>query len=225
METNDLTGFYNETLFFSEKNNVTIKETDKGATVKSATINCQNADFDYSTEDIWSAGENLYRKESGGYKFRKKCDGFLICRTENKNYLIWIELKSGFSEVFNKAIYQLSACYVKMKSYLRTISTYKAEDFEEIAIVVSHPEDDKSQSIEENDSVLSRRNTLVSEETPSDKCRKRYRKTGTITIDAADFDSGKLHLVSDILPHNLRVFHITTKNEQEKIDLKLLFQN
>lgn len=225
METNDLTGFYNETLFFSEKNNVTIKETDKGATVKSATINCQNADFDFSTEKIWSAGENLYRKESGGYKFRSKCDGFLICRTENKNYLIWIELKSGFSEVFNKAIYQLSACYVKMKSYLRTISTYKAEDFEEIAIVVSHPEDDKSQSIEENDSVLSRRNTLVSEETPSDKCRRRYRKTGTITIDEADFDSGKLHLVSDILPHNLRVFHIPTETEQANIDLKLLFQN
>lgn len=225
MKTNEFTEFYNEKLFLSAKDNVTIKETDKGATVKSATINCQNANFDYSTEIIWSAGDNLYRKESGGYKFRSKCDGFLICRTENKNYLIWIELKSGFSEVFNKAIYQLSACYVKMKSYLRTISTYKAKDFEEIAIVVSHPEDDKSQSIEENDSVLSRRNTLVSEETPSDKCRRRFIRTGKITIDAADFDSGKLHLVSDILPHDLRVFHISTKTDQAIIDLKSLFQN
>lgn len=225
MKTNELTEFYDNKLFYLAKDTVKITESDSSATVTSATINCQNANFDYCTENIWSAGVNLYSKESEGYKFKRKCDGFLICRTEEKNYLIWIELKSGFSEVFNKAIYQLSACYVKMKSYLRTISTYKAEDFEEIAIVVSHPEDDKSQSIEENDSVLSRRNTLVSEETPSDKCRRRYRKTGAITIDAADFDSGKLHLVSDILPHNLRVFHIPTETEQANIDLKLLFQN
>ncbi len=224
MKTNEFTEFYNEKLFHSAKDNVTITETDSSSTVTSVTINCQNANFDYCTEKFFKEGRSLYQKESGGYQFTKGCDGFLICRTEEKNYLIWIELKSGFSEVFNKAIYQLSACYVKMKSYLRNLSTYRAEDFEEIAIVVSHSEDCKSQSIEGNNSVHNRRNTFI-EETPSDKCRRRYRETGTITIDAADFDSGKLQLVSDILPHNLRVFHIPTETEQANIDLKLLFQN
>lgn len=217
---NDFAELYNPNLFSIATDSFSLRESQKDASVKGAKFVLPGAEFVVCTEGIWSSATELYTKKSAEFKFKKACDGFVLCDFNDKHYLLWIELKSGFGEIFNKAIYQLSGCYVKAKSYLRNLVAYNPDEYKELGIVVSLPEDQKVRTTAENDSVLNRRAQLVqSEETASEICRRRYRKTGMIVLKGNDFGTSKLHLSNDIMLKELPVASCTTTEECPTIDL------
>lgn len=217
---NDFSELYDSNLFTNATNSFSLRESQKDASVKGAEFVLPGAEFIVCTESIWSSSTELYTKKSAEFEFKRECDGFVLCDFNDKHYLLWIELKSGFSDIFNKAVYQLSGCYVKAKSYLRNIASYNPDEYKELGIVVSLPEEQKVRTISGNTSVLNRRTRLVlTEETASDRCRRRYRKTGTINLKGEDFGLSQLHLSDDIMLKELPVASCTTTKECPTIDL------
>ena len=216
----DLSEIYEPSLFTTCSGSFSLVERDKGATMKGASFVLDGAQFIVCTESIWSQSMNLYVKESQDFKFKKRCDGFVICNHQDKHFLIWIELKSGFNQVFNEAIYQIASCYVKMKSYLRNLSAYHLEDFIELGIVVSHPDSYVSKSILENQQIYVRHQQLVNQnESATDKCRRRYRNTNKIELTGNDFGADKLHLADEIMLHKLPVISVQSNEENPTFDL------
>ena len=216
----DLSEIYESSLFTTCTDSFSLVEKDRTATIKGASFLLDGAQFIVCTESIWSQTTNLYVKESQDFKFKKKCDGFLICNHQDKHFLIWIELKSGFNQVFNEAIYQIASCYVKMKSYLRNLSAYHPEDFIELGIVVSHPDNFVDRSILENQQIYVRHQQLVNQdESATDKCRRRYRNTNKIELIGDDFGAGNLHLSNEIMLHKLPVISIQSNEENPMFDL------
>lgn len=216
---NDLAELYCPKLFANATDSFSLRESQQDASVKGAEFVLPGAEFIVCSEDIWSSATDLYIKKSAEFGFKKVCDGFVLCDFNGAHYLLWIELKSGFNEVFNKAIYQLSGCYVKAKSYLRNIAAYNPDDYKELGIVVSLPEDQLDRTVSGNISVFNRRTLLIREETASELCRRRFRKTGRILMKGEDFGSSRLHLSDDIMLKELPVVSYTTKEECPKIDL------
>ena len=220
IDINDFCSLYNEKILMTRQNGFSIKESDKGAFVKGATFILNGGSFDYCGECIWNCTEDFYTKQSQGFNFRKKCDGFTFCRVGGRHYLIWIELKSSFSESFNKEIFQLSSCYVKMKSYLNVFTKYVPDEFEEIGIVVCRPEDRSAYTENDNSVVLNRRNSLVSQEnTALEKCRRRYRKKGKLILIGDDFGVSSINLKQEIKLCELPVFTYFTNEENPTVDL------
>lgn len=216
---NDLAELYNPSLFTNAIDTFSLSESQKDAKVKGAEFTLLGAKFIVCSESIWSSATELYSKKSVNFEFKRKCDGFILCDFNDNHYLLWIELKSDFGEIFNKAIYQLSGCYVKAKSYLRNVSTYNPNEYKELGIIVSLPENHLIRSTQGNVSVLNRRTQLIQSQTASEICRRRYRKTGSILIKGEDFGSSLLHLSNDIMLKELPIASYTTTKDCPKIDL------
>lgn len=221
MKTN-IDNMFDPNLFVSSTHSFTIKESDRGADVREVDFYLPNGTFDVCTEKIWSTCTNLYTKKFGDFYFRRKCDGVAICKKGSHNYLIWIELKSGFNQIFSDAIYQIAACYVKMKSYLRNFAVYNPNEYEELGIVVSLPEGVINETIENNKQIADRRNSLVNlgKEPLTDKCRRRYRKEGKIELLASDFTIYQQSFVPEIQIQHLPIIHISTQTPVCSVDLE-----
>lgn len=220
-----LTELYHKNQFQHGTDSCQIVENAENAIVTGAIFSLKGADFIVcANETIWNHGLELYTKDCPihSFKFRKKCDGFVICTFKGQKYLIWIELKSSFNEVFDKAIYQLSGCYVKMKSYLNCFSDYHPEEYKELGIVVSLPEE-PYQEEEGNMATIDRRNTLCEHYiTPTDICRSDYRNTdtpNTFFLRGKDFGIKNTHLSGAIALDKLPVYYYETKEGSPTIDL------
>lgn len=221
---NDIAELYDPCLFSTTIDTFSLRESQEDASVKGAEFVLPGARFIVCTESVWKSSMDLYTKNSAEFEFKRVCDGFVLCEFNGMHYMLWIELKSGFNEIFNKAIYQLSSCYIKAKSYLRNLSAYDSNDYKELGIVVSLPEEQLVRTTSGNESVLNRRNQLVQRETASERCRRRYRRSGVILIKGEDFGSSQLHLSDDIMLNELPVVSFTTTEECPKIDLAKILE-
>lgn len=220
-----LTELYHENQFWHGTDSCQIVEKGENAKVKGALFSLKGADFIVCTnETIWDNGLDLYTKECPihSFKFRKKCDGFVICTFRGQKYLIWIELKSSFNEVFTKAIYQLSGCYVKMRSYLNCFSNYHPKEYKELGIVVSRPEE-QYLGEDGNAAIEGRRGGLITDlDNPTDICRSDYRNTdtpNTFFLRGKDFGINNTHLSDSISLDSLPVYYYETKEGTPTIDL------
>ena len=204
----DLSGLYNGSLFNSMKDSFIIKEKDPCAKICQVKFVAKGADFILSTEDLFSSSENLYTKKSEDFHFRRKCDGFVICEYNGQGYLIWIEIKSSFNEVFSDAIYQISGCYIKAKSYLNSIISFSEEEYKEFGIVVSLPDSGVNEL--SNPSLLKRkRSVILGNDTVEDIYRRQYRQTHKITLKGDDFGMSNIALSPSIQLSKLPIVHIS----------------
>ena len=233
MEIDTLNELYNSKLFSHQTDEFSIIEPAKGDNVKvrKATFELHGAEFIVCTnEHPWNESVDLYQKENARhkYRFRRKCDGFAICDFNGQKYLIWIELKSSFGEIFSDAIYQISGCYVKMKSYLECFSNYNSPDYKEIGVVVCRPEQQKSDDDCNNDINL-RQNSLSSrEELPTDIFRSEYRNTdrpNIFILRGEIFGSSQMHLKNSIQLKSLPVYYYATDVDTPVIDLGTILSN
>lgn len=136
-------------------------------------------------------------------------------------------MKSSFDQTFNKAIYQLCACYTKAKIMLNTFDNYDASDFKEFCIIVSKPEGVKEQSVVGNDIVTSRRDQLTSQSSSiaEQRCKLAYRKTGKLFLDYYDFDLQNTTIRDSFLPHDIPVIHIQSSIPEPTIDLGTIIKD
>lgn len=218
MKKQILNELYNPKLASFQDGSFTISENDENAFVKSVSFNLPGAKFLVLGESLWNTTENIYTEKSEHFQFRRKCDGVVICSYQEQKYIIWIELKSSFNEIFEDAIFQLSGCYVKMKSYLKNFETFNSTEYKELGIVISQ-QDKKTV----NDLVQNRRTDNTN--TAIQKCRSHYRLNNQILLRGEDFGIEKLHLAPFIKLNELPVyFQPVTQRHTQNIDLASILQ-
>lgn len=204
---NDLTSTIFDTCFFenpassftlSEKQNASDKLNRVNFSLSGTAINIRN--------EILSKTSEGYRKIDESFSFRKDCDGLVFVDKGEKHYLVFIELKSSFGEVANKAIFQIASSYIRFKHYLSSIAAYNPSDYQEIGIIISYPYRAEIGDRE----VLDRRNGLLNSAYSSfiNRCKNEFKKGNSILINSSDFEVDKMNLSSNLQINNLKVVNI-----------------
>lgn len=180
-------------------------------------------------EHFLKAEKVLYNAIKGGkhgFSLSQICDAVLLLEKEEEEYVIAVELKSGYTAVHKKAIYQVAASIIKIKALLNNFESYpKEKGYKEMAIIVSFPPtlEDKKR-VENNAMILDRREEMMQMETPQQKMEKRYdknfRKKGEAILKAADLGIEGLNLSREIVFDELYIKHYeVTKSSGETVNL------
>ena len=138
----------------------------------------------------------LYLKSGSRLNLRQICDGVILLSKEGKNYLIVLELKSGYNEVCRKAVNQVAACYLKMKFHLHRFVSYSPSDYEELGLIVSFPPEASDKlNAENNDMIWERKMQITGQGDPVQKRHDRELRTlGKTTLCGADYQPDTLNL-------------------------------
>lgn len=67
----------------------------------------------------------------------KDCDGIILFEKEGQKYMLFCELKSGYSAVL-KAKNQICASYIKMKALMGTLMDFDLRDYYPIGVIFSY---------------------------------------------------------------------------------------
>lgn len=182
----------------SEKQNASDKLNRVAFSLSGNAINIRN--------EILSKTSEGYRKISESLSFRKDCDGLVLIDKDDKHYLVFIELKSGFGDVANKAVFQIASSYVRLKHYLSAIDTYSPNDYQEIGIIISYP----YKTVIGDREVLDRRNGLINSAYSSfiNRCKNEFKNGNPILINSSDFKIDQMNLSSNLQINNLKVINV-----------------
>lgn len=208
---NELTNSIYDSLFFEkptssfsllEKQNTSEKLRKVDFVLSGNAINIKNG--------ILSQTERGYNKINDRISFKKNCDGLVIVDKDENHYLVFIELKSGFNDVANKAIFQIASSYVRLKHYLSAIDTYNPSDYQEIGIIVSYP------YINEvgDQAVMSRRESLIygGYGTFINRCKQEFKNGREILMNSSDVEIDTMSITSSFQMNNLRVVNVQVPN-------------
>ena len=162
------------------------------------------------SNNLLSNSEHNYRKIEGDFSFRMNCDGICLLHRDDANYLILTEVKSGFGQVRKKAYYQLITSYVKVKSFLATIDTYRQNEYKEIGLVISYPD----KTIDNNDDYqLSRNNVLKNLNSITSAYCHSLKKQQQVDMRMKDFGIDKMHVSPNQINQVLRVKYVSAPCE------------
>lgn len=158
--------------------------------------------------------KEAYRKHNEHKNYRRICDGAILYhKKDDKNYLIIVELKSGFNDV-KKACEQISASYVKLKMHLLNFPTYHVTDYEELGLIFSYPpKDEDYNDTSHNEMVLGAKQRMIKMSSPSpieiylNQCKQELEQKGRTTLDARPMDVVSLPLKQDCLYQTLPILH------------------
>lgn len=190
-----------------------LNEKDKGENVLRNVNLVSDGSFIRVGNNLLKGSKDIYHKEDGNLSFQQDCDGVcLLHRSDNRNFLILTEIKSGYANMQKKAFFQLITSYVRIKTWLATIDTYYQNDYEEIGLIISYPET----NISDNSGYTDYRNTLTSKwGNLINKYSASLRRTRFVDMKISDFGIDKLHISPQLLNDTLRVRHVeVTKNAE-----------
>lgn len=120
-----------------------VKENEAGAFV-------QEIEFEYHGQlmsihkEIFAKTDFLYKEddetEKGMPPLRHSCDGILVIERKEERFIIFVELKSKYSEEnITKAEKQLSASYFRMMSLFSIFDGIEYSRYKKCGIIVSYP--------------------------------------------------------------------------------------
>lgn len=140
-----LTKVFNSRWFQLKYNGGTfsVKEQEVGASVKEIV-------FEYHGQlmsihkDIFNKTDFLYKDDDETEKemppLRHGCDGVLVIERKDERFIIFVELKSKYTEGnISKAEKQLSASYFRMMSLFSILDRIEYSRYKKCGIIVSHP--------------------------------------------------------------------------------------
>lgn len=171
----------------------------------------------YIKSNMLNETKNTYSQHATAtLNLRKICDGILFLERDGQHFIAILEMKSGFKDVKNKAIEQIPASYVKLKSILNDFASYRKGDFVEFGLIVSYPDMPAPvTSSVNNGAVLSQKRAMVGDklELVKRKYNKLIKNTGKADFEGTDFELGMLSSVKSCLMFNhLPVRHQTVTN-------------
>lgn len=211
-------GFYNPSYFGRDENRYIWKEkenqnqTDSTA-LASVEFVFHGGTISYVKSNLLKGMQNIYRTNSTkALNLRMVCDGLLFLDREEDHYLIILEVKSGFKEVKNKAIDQIPASYVKIKSILNDFSSYNRNDYKEFGLIVSYPYMAKPQIDAENNFIVMENKQIITGNVAA-KYNRLLRNHQKADFLDSDFEFDKMGPVKqDLLFNKLRVRHYPVPN-------------
>lgn len=224
---NDLTQLYKPTYFESKSGSIVVKEPQKEArTLKEVTFTFTGSMIFINPKFLDDSTE-IYIKPPTGVSFRHICDGIFILEQNEKKYIIWIELKSGYNDVCKKAIDQLATSYVKTKSHLMNFSTFNPAEYIELGIIVSFPpKPEDLNDVGNNPMVIENklRNVGICAPTYKSSYSRALRIHQEVIMRGTDFGFHTLSLVPQITMDKLYVKHQPVNDESAIIDLNGILQ-
>ena len=161
-------------------------------------------------------------KKPNGFSFRMDCDGICLLNIDDRNYLLIIEVKSGYNDVKKKGISQIVASYVKMRSILQSIEGYTPADYEELGLLVSYPPSHKT-NIPET-SLIEVKKEIVA---PSDIDKANNANSTKLRVDKEvllnlnDYLISACHVNSTMYNPSLHIKHVSVTDQvnEETINL------
>ena len=177
----------------------------------------KNGNISYISSSLLKEMQNAYRvNEKGLLKLRKICDGILFLDRGDEHYLVVLEVKSGFKEVKSKAILQIPASYVKIKSILNDFSNYKDGDYKELGLIISYPYVKYAPTDSENNHVvIDNKLAMIGDknEIVTSKYIKSLQNTTVAEFDGHDFEFDSLIDVKpELFFDKLKVIHNSVDN-------------
>ncbi len=150
---NDLTAVFCNDLFKLTRHGgiVEINEADKNASVRRAELECHGKIMSIST-DIFNKTDSFYNADAdtkvGMPKLQHGCDGVLVIEKGDSHYIVFIELKSDYSNGnIRKAEMQICASYLRVMALLNTVDSDDISKYKKCGIIVSHPLDDADKTL------------------------------------------------------------------------------
>lgn len=156
---------------------------------------------------------------------RKICDAILLLDRDDQHYIIILEVKSGFNDIKKKAIRQIPASYIKLHSLLNDFSTFNKADYRTFGLVISYPYKQlPATSAERNPEVMAHKRIIAGNK--AEQVTQRYanqlRDKGKTTLQAADFELGRLSAVKPaLLFQGLEVLHCPVPDKQNSATVDL----
>lgn len=211
----DLQQFYNPSFFGINKNQYIWEESDQTDSNALASVKFvfQGGTISYVKSNLLKKMKDVFRADTTpSLDLRMFCDGLLFLDKEESHYLVIFEVKSGFKEVKNKAIGQISASYIKAKSILNDFSSFNMNDYKTFGLIVSYPYIEKPPTDAENNPLVMEDKQIMTGDifAKYNRSLRNHQKADFIGID---FGFDKLTQVKqDLLFDKLRVKHYPVDN-------------
>lgn len=182
----------------------------------------------YVTQHILDKSKDIYRSgPDGTLCLRKICDGFILLDTPDTHYIIYLEMKSGCSDIRKKAILQIPASYLKINSLLKGFTSFDKSQYRELALIVSYPQKaaPEADCSEENVKVMSYKKKMVkhdSEDMIRDKYYSMLISDGIAMFEGSDFHMDKFrNICPEMRFSKLCVVHKTVSDGCRKAEVDL----
>lgn len=147
--------------------------------------------------------------------FKRDCDGVCFLKLGERDFLLFVEVKTSFNEIKRKGFEQLVASYVKMRCLLNAVSSYQSGDYEEKAFLFSYPFEEKKREMESDDVFVSK--TEVVAPTKIDLANRKYasvlRVDGHVALDLNDYNVDQCHLKNSLVNPTLEVVYLKVQDE------------
>lgn len=216
---------YNPSFFKAIKNGSVLitEKANTGAESKLQKVNISIPDNAIKiSNNILRKSSDIYRKITeydSNYSFRSDCDGILLIKKNDVNYLITIELKSGYNEVRNKAIYQLVVSDIKIMNYLNLIIGFEPTKCKHIGLVFSYP----PAEITSNSELIQAKQDIIMNPygTTANKCDYKFRNHQSYKIDPEDFFFNNLNLKAEFCPTDMLLTNIQVPKGQKEFSYDL----
>ncbi len=230
VQLNDLTSLYEPFLFESGNGIVRLKEKQNKSNGLAGVDLRIDGPFIFLTPNFLEHTKDLYKRRKGEHiSLKTNNDGtLLIDDIEGNHYLVYIELKSGFTKVSSKAIHQIPVSSIKIKSYLRNLASYVPGEYKELGLIISYPPQASDKlDAENNDMVFDAKQAYIDGQTHSqaNAIDQSLRRNGVAIIQASDFPTlSQATFHPDIQFQEMPVFHKSVTANGETIDLTPLLK-
>ncbi len=173
------------------------------------------------SNNILRKSREIYNTFDRSVSFQKDCDGICLLHRGNRNFLIFTEVKSSFSNMEEKAYFQLITSYVRCKAFLSTLEDYIPSEFEEVALAISYPYVDHNPISNNNQYQESRQSTYGKYALLKKRYRHQLKANSQLDMNIADFEINKLHLREGLINESLHLIHIPIENGSESATIDI----
>ncbi len=186
----------------------------------------REGNISYILSDLLEKMQDAFRTNDNGLlKLKMICDGVMFLDRGDEHYLIVFEVKSSFKDVKSKAILQIPASYVKIKSILNDFSNYKNGEYKELGLIVSYPYVKYAPTDSENNHVVIDNKLVMignKKEIILSKYNKSLQNTSEAIFDGHDFEFDELKGVKpELYFEKLKVKHYPVQNKCIKAEIDL----
>lgn len=207
---------YEPSLFKEEPTQVKIDNIKEGVKDKvKQIVLTSSGSFIKISNNILRKSREIYNTFDGNVSFRKDCDGICLLHRGDRRFLIFTEVKSSFSNMEEKAYFQLVTSYVRCKAFLSSLEDYIPSEYEEVALAISYPLVEHKPISDNSQYLESRQSTYGKYASLKKHYRRQLEANSQLDMDVADFELDKMHLKKGLINESLHLIHIPIENNSE----------
>lgn len=227
----ELCKVYRSEYFDEGEDNIVITEnnlTNPDSDLKEVSVSGINGRYLKISSDWLKDTCQPYQAKCNGLSIlRKDCDSVFLFTHNEEEYIVWMELKSGFDSATSKAMFQLIGSSIRSKSYLNAFPSFSTHERHELCVVVSHPDDsdaEKTEMVKNNKRLFLPKDVSSSDRLSSEYRRKLRAGKGRAILKAEDFLLDKMPIADDCKFKSMPLLHLTVEGQKAAIDVSDLLK-